>query len=186
MKKSLSMDCLPYVAVPSPSSSTCSSSLLCIEEAAEKMSNGYISDGLLGRAQERKKGVPWTEDEHRAFLAGLEKLGKGDWRGISRHFVLTRTPSQVASHAQKYFLRQNTLNKKKRRGSLFDVMGIPEIPAQVKESSKTKEHFFFSNTRTAAAIDLNTPGAEARASGPDLELSISFSTSPLLGSVRVT
>ena len=66
-------------------------------------------------------GVPWTEEEHRTFLIGLQKLGKGDWRGISRNFVKTRTPTQVASHAQKYFLRRNNLNKRRRRSSLFDM-----------------------------------------------------------------
>lgn len=42
---------------------------------------------------------------NRMFLEGLKKYGKGDWRSISRHCVVTRSPSQVASHAQKYFLR---------------------------------------------------------------------------------
>jgi len=36
------------------------------------------------------KGVPWSEDEHRAFLKGLHNLGKGNWRGISRMFVPSR------------------------------------------------------------------------------------------------
>jgi len=98
--------------------------------------DGYLSDGGLlqssgkrRRAQDRKKAVPWTEEEHRTFLAGLEKLGKGDWRGIAKNFVTTRTPTQVASHAQKYFLRQTNPNKKKRRSSLFDMMASDLSPA---------------------------------------------------------
>jgi SHAQKYF class myb-like DNA-binding protein len=67
-------------------------------------------------------GVPWTEEEHRRFLVGLQKLGKGDWRGISRNFVVSRTPTQVASHAQKYFIRQSNMSRRKRRSSLFDMV----------------------------------------------------------------
>ncbi|XP_068648334.1 transcription factor MYBS3-like [Aristolochia californica] len=118
MKKSFSMDSL------SSSSSTSSSSFsrLSIDDSSGKLGNGYLSEGPICGTQERKKGVPWTEEEHKTFLIGLEKLGKGDWRGISRNFVTTRTPTQVASHAQKYFLRQSCLNKKKRRSSLFDMV----------------------------------------------------------------
>lgn len=65
--------------------------------------------------------MPWTEEEHKLFLLGLQKVGKGDWRGISRNFVKTRTPTQVASHAQKYFLRRSNLNRRRRRSSLFDI-----------------------------------------------------------------
>ncbi|VVA10081.1 PREDICTED: mRNAion factor [Prunus dulcis] len=55
----------------------------------------------------RRKRTPWTKHEHKLFLKGLEQYGKGDWRSISRFCVVTRTPTQVASHAQKYFLRVN-------------------------------------------------------------------------------
>ncbi|GJN20131.1 hypothetical protein PR202_gb07468 [Eleusine coracana subsp. coracana] len=96
-----------------------------------EVGKGYASDdGDLAspqqkrrrrKAQERKKGIPWTEEEHRKFLDGLKQLAKGNWRGISKNFVTTRTATQVASHAQKYFLRQTNPGKKKRRASLFDV-----------------------------------------------------------------
>ncbi|KAI8553550.1 hypothetical protein RHMOL_Rhmol05G0025000 [Rhododendron molle] len=137
MKKSFSMDCFlssSLASSPSPSSSL-SSSRISLNENCDKASLGYLSDG----PQERKKGVPWTEEEHLKFLSGLEKLGKGDWRGISRNFVTTRTPTQVASHAQKYFLRQACLHKKKRRSSLFDMVGSSKIEAeqQVNNSDAT-------------------------------------------------
>ncbi|OIW01908.1 hypothetical protein TanjilG_15233 [Lupinus angustifolius] len=58
------------------------------------------------------------------FLLGLEKYGKGDWRSISRNFVVTRTPTQVASHAQKYFIRLNSMNKDRRRSSIHDITSV--------------------------------------------------------------
>ncbi|KAL5983000.1 hypothetical protein ACLOJK_017080 [Asimina triloba] len=60
----------------------------------------------------------------RLFLLGLEKYGKGDWRSISRNFVVSRTPTQVASHAQKYFIRLNSMNKDRRRSSIHDITSV--------------------------------------------------------------
>ncbi|KAL2525206.1 myb-like transcription factor family protein [Abeliophyllum distichum] len=87
--------------------------------------DGYASDDFVAgssSSRERKKGVPWTEEEHRMFLLGLQKLGKGDWRGIARNYVISKTPTQVASHAQKYFIRQCNVSRRKRRSSLFDIV----------------------------------------------------------------
>ncbi|XVF50644.1 hypothetical protein PTKIN_Ptkin04bG0118600 [Pterospermum kingtungense] len=89
----------------------------------------HDSSGHGGKAnsrseQERRKGIPWTEEEHRLFLLGLDKFGKGDWRSISRNFVISRTPTQVASHAQKYFIRLNSMNRDRRRSSIHDITSV--------------------------------------------------------------
>ncbi|XP_076922171.1 transcription factor SRM1-like [Bidens hawaiensis] len=73
--------------------------------------------------KKKKKANSWTIDEHKRFLNGLKTYGKGDWRSISRKAVVTRT-TQVASHAQKFFLRHkegNNNNKTKKRYSIHDI-----------------------------------------------------------------
>nr|QSD99704.1 MYB family transcription factor [Melilotus albus] len=65
----------------------------------------------------------WDKEQHRLFLEGLKKYGKGNWKKIAEH-VGTRNPGQVASHAQKYFLRikeSADLSKKRKRRSNFDI-----------------------------------------------------------------
>ncbi|KAF9613778.1 hypothetical protein IFM89_011502 [Coptis chinensis] len=116
-----------------------------IEMVSPKTGNLQTGDWLR-----KNTWTPWTEEEHRLFLLGLQKLGKGDWRGIARNFVISRTPTQVASHAQKYFIRQTNSTRRKRRSSLFDMVPdmsidpqpVPEEPlangvSQVVESVDT-------------------------------------------------
>ncbi|KAK8474031.1 hypothetical protein V6N13_090358 [Hibiscus sabdariffa] len=104
---------------------------------------GYASNDVVhasGRYRERKRGVPWTEEEHRLFLLGLQKVGKGDWRGISRNFVKTRSPTQVASHAQKYFLRRNNHNRRRRRrSSLFDITTDSFMNSTILEEDELRQ-----------------------------------------------
>lgn len=90
----------------------------------ERKSSVDVGKTCSKAEQERRKGIPWTEEEHRLFLLGLDKFGKGDWRSISRNFVISRTPTQVASHAQKYFIRLNSMNRDRRRSSIHDITSV--------------------------------------------------------------
>ena len=86
--------------------------------------------------------MPWSEDEHHSFLLGLEHFGKGEWRSISRHFVISRTPSQVASHAQKYFKRQGATRNSapnRRRRSIHDIPLPSQNPAYWKNVDLPRE-----------------------------------------------
>ncbi len=47
---------------------------------------------------------------------------QGQWKQISRYYVPSRTPTQVASHAQKHFLRLNGTSKRRSRFATEDAL----------------------------------------------------------------
>ncbi|XP_027334971.1 transcription factor DIVARICATA-like [Abrus precatorius] len=124
---------------------------------AKRSSSGRAPD------QERKKGVPWTEEEHKLFLLGLKKYGKGDWRNISRNFVITRTPTQVASHAQKYFIRQLSGGKDKRRASIHDITTVNL--AETTRTSPSEDNKRSTSPQHSMMVSHQQPNPSAASSG---------------------
>ncbi|KAI4347804.1 hypothetical protein L6164_008586 [Bauhinia variegata] len=114
------------------------------DDAAASPERVSDSENQFPVPRPRKRGTPWSEEEHQRFLLGLEKYGKGDWRSISRNFVVTRSPTQVASHAQKYFLRQSSANKERRRASIHDITTVD--PNKVAPVMSQVEQFLRQNS----------------------------------------
>ncbi|XP_057424634.1 transcription factor SRM1-like [Lotus japonicus] len=79
-----------------------------------------------------EKKVPWTTEEHLKLLEGIKKRGKGQWKQISSEFVKTKTPTQIASHAQKLYLHRNGTPKRRKRTSIYDLTidDIDLVPQQ--------------------------------------------------------
>ena len=73
----------------------------------------------------------------RLFLLGLKKYGKGNWRNIFHNFVNIRTPTQVASHAYKYFIQYLSRGKDKRRASIHDIIIVNLIETITTSSEDT-------------------------------------------------
>lgn len=83
----------------------------------------------------------WSLSHCRQFLYGLRAYGRGNWKIISRHYVPSKTPVQISSHAQKYFQRLQNPTKKQRY-SINDV-GLYEAEPRVQNNASGQERLTF-------------------------------------------
>jgi len=118
----------------------------------------------------------WTPEEHRLFMEAVQRYGWKDVKSIAAH-VGTRTPTQVRTHAQKLFLRQ----QKESTGVMAPAKSGREMPPGIPlpsdggpASSSTSDQL---QTLQEAGYHLAErggdddfgPGLEAKPSGGELQ-----------------
>jgi SHAQKYF class myb-like DNA-binding protein len=79
-----------------------------VKELTEKTSCSSGNNNLTKKSQSRY----WTKEEHEKFLEALKLFGKKDVKSIA-NYVGSRNPTQVRTHAQKWFLKQKRETERK-------------------------------------------------------------------------
>ncbi|BAT88404.1 hypothetical protein LR48_Vigan09g117500 [Vigna angularis] len=100
--------------------------------------------------------ITWTKAEHKRFLEGLDIYGKGNWKNISA-YIQTKSASQVASHAQKYFIRQSKSKEEKKRKSIHDMVieNTTHTNIHIQNSSSIASSLFYEMQPQQQVIPFN-------------------------------
>ncbi|KAJ6755286.1 DUPLICATED HOMEODOMAIN-LIKE SUPERFAMILY PROTEIN-RELATED [Salix purpurea] len=106
--------------------------------------------------QERKKGVPWTEEEHKLFLMGLKKYGK---RGLEKH--ISQFCCQQNADSGGYDARTPSPDNKRPSP---DQSG--EISQQPNSAAMPRTHFQWNQPSGGGAIAFDSTNANMFMSAP--------------------
>lgn len=115
----------------------------------------------------KRKGTPWTDDEHNRFLEALEKYPAGPWKLIAEH-VRTRTTRQTMTHAQRY---REKIARRKR------IMAEAGLSAHSPSPSPSPHPQTQAQTPTHAYSHSQALGATASAASSQSRLSMDESDS---------
>mmetsp|Transcript_26667 Transcript_26667/g.43605 ORF Transcript_26667/g.43605 Transcript_26667/m.43605 type:complete len:520 (-) Transcript_26667:621-2180(-) len=95
------------------------------------LSSTLSSEEQAAVAQLKSQSRYWTPEEHKRFISALKAYGPRDIKGIAMH-VGTRNPTQVRTHAQKYWMKlkreqQKHAGKMKHDdAALYSLLGCEE------------------------------------------------------------
>ncbi|KAI9102355.1 hypothetical protein K1719_023557 [Acacia pycnantha] len=101
----------------------------------------HTNSSTNNQPHKNNKGSSWTYEEHALFLLGVQKYGKGHWKNISEKAVGTRNATQVASHAQKFYIRQREKETiVHSRGSIHDFTLANYPPGYLNDLLSSHPH----------------------------------------------
>lgn len=89
--------------------------------------------------------------------------------------MVTRTPTQVASHAQKYFIRLNSMNKDRRRSSIHDITNVNKGDISAPEGPITGQ------TNDSSAANSAGKSAKQAPSTPNGPPGVGIYAAPTIG-----
>eukprot|EP00871_Galdieria_phlegrea_P001768 jgi/Galph1/2592/GphlegSOOS_G1249.1 len=135
----------------------------------------------------------WTREEHQRFLEAIQKFGPKDVKAIS-NYVGTRNPTQVRTHAQKYFQRMFR-DSKTRSSDKLDVgfstsrrsMSAPDLyKIELQSSENALCSLFMEGPETNSVehgssnnhLASETLTGKTNASGMELLSSVASSSTP--------
>ncbi|RHZ17518.1 hypothetical protein DYB37_004805 [Aphanomyces astaci] len=95
-----------------------------------------IAPKLDADKMDSAKRAKWSDDEHRLFLAGIEKHGR-KWKKVQEH-VPTKSRDQIRTHAYAHFAKVQS--NKVEHGDVLEVAGFLSSLAQVPPTPTAAKH----------------------------------------------
>ncbi|KAI9124662.1 hypothetical protein K1719_004584 [Acacia pycnantha] len=101
----------------------------------------YLDSSANNQPPKYNRRSSWTLEEHTLFLLGVKKYGWGHWKNVSKYAVMTRDASQVASHAQKFYIRQKERETREHaRGNIHDITLANSNPGHLNHLLSSRPH----------------------------------------------
>jgi len=83
--------------------------------------------------------MPWTEEEKRLYLQGVEQCGQNNWGKIASDYVTTRTPHQIREYARSLLGQGSNQTKQQHVESMELNLRVNEVQEMESNNDAVQE-----------------------------------------------